>query len=211
MACWQSVFASQMFPADNPTASLIASYSVFALGFFGRPIGAFVLSPLADKLGRRSMLALTIILTGIGSLVVGLCPTYAQIGILAPIIIVAARLLQGFSAGGEFQIAIAFLNEHAPDRNRAFSASPQLVGDRSSRSLSPRVCRASRRDSIPADALASWGWRLPFLLGAALSLFGLYLRAESQRDTRLPEGRGEGEDRHRLDPRPCSRDIQRRR
>jgi MHS family alpha-ketoglutarate permease-like MFS transporter len=170
------VFASQMFPADNPTASLIASYSVFALGFFGRPIGALVLSPLADKLGRRSMLALTIILTGIGSLVVGLCPTYAQIGILAPIIIVAARLLQGFSAGGEFQIAITFLNEHAPDHGRAFSASPQLVA------IGVAILVATGVSSlttglIPAEALSSWGWRLPFLLGAALSLFGLYLRA----------------------------------
>src|SRR5580700_4386184 len=153
------VFASQMFPADNPTASLIASYSVFALGFFGRPIGALVLSPLADKLGRRSMLALTIILTGIGSLVVGLCPTYAQIGILAPIIIVAARLLQGFSAGGEFQIAITFLNEHAPDHGRAFSASPQLVA------IGVAILVATGVSSlttglIPAEALSSWGWRL---------------------------------------------------
>ena len=170
-----AVFAGQMFPSGNPTTSLIASYSAFALGFLGRPIGAFVLSPLADKVGRRSMLSLTIIITGIGSLVVGLCPTYAQIGILAPMIIVAARLLQGFSAGGEFQIAITFLNEHASDRNRAFAASPQLV------SIGVAILVATGVSSLttwifPADALASWGWRVPFLLGAALSLYGLYLR-----------------------------------
>jgi MHS family alpha-ketoglutarate permease-like MFS transporter len=170
------VFAGQMFPAGDQTASLIASYSVFALGFLGRPIGAFVLSPLADKLGRPSMLALTIILTGIGSLIVGFCPTYAQIGILAPIIIVAARLLQGFSAGGEFQIAITFLNEHAPDRNRALSASPQLVSIGLAILVATGVSSLTTR-FIPAEALASWGWRLPFLLGAALSLYGLYLRS----------------------------------
>src|SRR5689334_1939476 len=115
------VFAGQMFPASSPTASLIASFAAFAIGFLGRPIGAFVLSPLSDKYGRRNMLAATIIMTGIGSFVVALCPTYAQIGIVAPLVIVAARLLQGFSAGGEYQIAITFLNEHASSRNRAFA------------------------------------------------------------------------------------------
>ena len=108
--------------------SLIAAFSAFAIGFIGRPIGAFVLSPLADKYGRRTLLSATILMTGFGSLIIALCPTYAQIGIAAPIIIVAARLLQGFSAGGEFQIAISFLNEHAASRHRG-ADSPLLPGD----------------------------------------------------------------------------------
>ncbi len=169
------IFASQMFPVGDPTAALVASFAAFAIGFIGRPIGAFVLSPLADKFGRRLALSVTILMVGFGSLVIGICPTYAQIGIAAPIIIVAARLLQGFSAGGEFQIAITFLNEHADSRNRAFAASPQLV------SIGLAVLAASGVASlttrfIPPDALASWGWRVPFLLGAAISLYGLYLR-----------------------------------
>jgi MHS family alpha-ketoglutarate permease-like MFS transporter len=169
------IFASQMFPAGDPTAALVASYSAFAIGFIGRPIGALVLSPFADKFGRRAALSITILMVGFGSLVIGLCPTYAQIGIAAPIIIVAARLLQGFSAGGEFQIAITFLNEHADSRNRAFAASPQLV------SIGLAVLAASGVASlttqlVPPDALASWGWRVPFLIGAAISLYGLYLR-----------------------------------
>src|SRR5882724_12208028 len=169
------IFAGQMFPAGDPTAALVASFAAFAIGFIGRPIGAFVLSPLADKFGRRLALSVTILMVGFGSLIIGICPTYAQIGIAAPIIIVAARLLQGFSAGGEFQIAITFLNGHADHRNRAFAASPQLV------SIGLAVLAASGVASlttrlIPPDALASWGWRVPFLLGAAMSLYGLYLR-----------------------------------
>ncbi|MET0747130.1 MAG: MFS transporter [Rhizobium sp.] len=169
------VFAGQMFPAANATASLMASLSVFAIGFIGRPVGAFVLSPLADKYGRQKLLAATIIMTGLGSLVVGLCPTYAQIGLLAPLLIVLARLLQGFSAGGEYQIAITFLNEHASVKHRAFNASPQQV------SIGLSVLAATGVASlvthfVPPDALSAWGWRLPYLLGALLSLYGFYMR-----------------------------------
>lgn len=174
------VFAGQMFPASSAAASLIASFSAFAIGFIGRPIGAFVLSPLADTYGRRAMLSATIIMAGLGSLVIALCPTYAQIGVAAPLIIIAARLLQGFSAGGEYQIAITFLNEHASVRNRALAASPQQL------SIGLAVLAATAVASVTTgmlapDALNAWGWRVPFLIGALLSLFGLYLR------TGLPE------------------------
>ncbi|WP_439496487.1 MFS transporter [Bosea sp. (in: a-proteobacteria)] len=170
------VFAAQMFPSDDPTVSLIASFSAFAVGFLGRPIGAFILSPLADKYGRRTMLAATIIMAGIGSLLIAICPTYAQIGIAAPILIVSARLLQGFSAGGEYQIAITFLNEHASSRNRAFAASPQQLSIGIAVLVATGVASLTTR-YFPPDTLTSWGWRVPFLLGAALSIFGLYLRS----------------------------------
>ena len=170
------VFASQMFPATDPAVSLIASFSVFAVGFLGRPVGAFVLSPLADKYGRRVMLSATIIMAGLGSLVIALCPTYAQVGIAAPLLIVAARLLQGFSAGGEYQIAITFLNEHASVRHRAFAASPQQVSIGVSVLVATAVATLTTKYIAPDD-LARWGWRLPFLLGAALSLFGFWLRS----------------------------------
>ncbi|MEI2387399.1 MFS transporter [Breoghania sp. JC706] len=169
------VFSQQMFPAHDRLTSLIATYSAFAIGFAGRPIGAFVLSPMADKYGRRTMLSATIIMTCIGSLIIALCPDYATIGIAAPIVIVAARLLQGFSAGGEFQIAVTFLNEHAPARNRALAASPQMVAIGLAILVGAGV--ASLVSSVfPADLLESWGWRLPFLAGGAFALYGLYLR-----------------------------------
>jgi MHS family alpha-ketoglutarate permease-like MFS transporter len=164
-----------MFPSADATASLIASFSVFAIGFLGRPIGAFVLSPLADKYGRRTMLSATIIMAGTGGLIIAACPTYAQIGIAAPVLIVAARLLQGFSAGGEYQIAITFLNEHASSRNRAFGASPQQLSIGLSVLVATGVASLTTKYLSPED-LASWGWRVPFLIGAAMSLFGLYLR-----------------------------------
>jgi MFS family permease len=169
------IFAGQMFPTDSATASLIAAYSAFAIGFIGRPIGALVLSPLADKYGRRTLLSATILITGFGSLIIALCPTYAQIGIAAPLLVIVMRLLQGFSAGGEFQIAIAFLNEHATGRNRALAASPQLVSIGLSVLAATGVSALTTR-FIPPDALAVWGWRVPFLIGAVISLYGLYLR-----------------------------------
>ncbi|RWK47474.1 MFS transporter [Mesorhizobium sp.] len=169
------VFASQMFPSESSTASLIATYSVFAIGFAGRPIGAFILSPMADKYGRRSLLSITILMAGCGSLMIGLCPTYERIGIFAPAVIVAARLLQGFSSGGEFQIAVTFLNEHARKDRRALSASAQMVSIGLSVLVATAVAAATSW-LFAKDVLAAWGWRLPFLLGALMSLYGLYVR-----------------------------------
>jgi len=170
-----AIFAGQMFPASSAAASLIASFSAFAIGFLGRPIGAIVLCPLADKYGRRALLSATILMAGIGSLVIGLCPTYEQIGLAAPLLIVAARLLQGFSAGGETQIAIAFLNEHAPRRHRALAASPQFVVV--GLALLTAAAVASLTTSVfVQETLVSWGWRVPFLIGGVASLYGLFMR-----------------------------------
>jgi len=174
-----AVFARQMFPASSATAALIASFSAFAIGFLGRPIGAIVLCPLADKYGRRTLLSATILMAGTGSLVIGLCPTYDQIGIAAPLLIVAARLLQGFSAGGEAQIAIAFLNEHAPRRHRALAASPQymVVG----LAVLAATAVASLTTSLfTQETLTLWGWRVPFLIGGLASLYGLFMRRNLQ-------------------------------
>ncbi|MET0531245.1 MAG: MFS transporter [Microvirga sp.] len=170
-----AIFAGQMFPADNEIASLIASFSAFAIGFLGRPVGALVLCPLADKYGRRALLSATILMAGLGSLVIGLCPTYDQIGIAAPLLIVAARLLQGFSAGGEAQIAVTFLNEHAAPEHRALAASPQTIAVGLAVLAATAVTSLTTHFISPED-LAAWGWRLPFLLGGIASLYGLYMR-----------------------------------
>ena len=169
------IFASQMFPSSSPNASLIASLLAFALGFIGRPIGSFVLSPLADKYGRRALLSVTILMTGLGSLIIALCPTYASIGLAAPIVITLARLLQGFSAGGEYQIAASFLNEHASRESRALAGSPQQVAIGISVLAATGVASLTTTLFAP-DALASWGWRVPFFIGAVISLWGLYMR-----------------------------------
>ena len=170
-----SVLAANIFPSTDPAASLIASFSAFAIGFLGRPIGAVVLSPLCDKIGRRKLLSMTILLAGIGSLAIALCPDYKTIGIMAPIIISLARLLQGLSAGGEFQIAITFLNEHARPKYRAFSASPQTVciglGILTACGVAGLVTHF-----LSPHALNAWGWRVPFLVGAFMSLYGVIAR-----------------------------------
>ena len=174
------VFAQQFFPSSDRVASLIAAYAPFALGFFMRPIGSLVLSPMSDRYGRRQMLSLTIILMGIGSLIVGLTPPYSAIGVGAPILLTLARLLQGFSTGGEFQGASAFLAEHAPADRRAFVSSAQLVSIALSVLIATGVAKLTT-GAIPQPALGEWGWRVPFIIGALLSLYGVYLRL------RIPE------------------------
>jgi MHS family alpha-ketoglutarate permease-like MFS transporter len=170
-----SVFAPVIFPSGDPSVGLIQALVTFAVGFAIRPIGALVLSPLADRYGRRRMLAFTILMMGVGSLIIGLTPGYEQIGIAAPIIMLLARLLQGFSAGGEFQTASAFLVEHAKPHRRGLVGSSQLIGIGLATLLANGTA-ALITNVMPEAALQSWGWRLPFILGFVLSLFGLFLR-----------------------------------
>ncbi len=170
-----SVFAAQFFPSGNAITSLLATLATFALGFVMRPIGSIVLSPLADKYGRRRMLSLTILLMGAGSLIAAVTPSYATIGIAAPLLLLFARLLQGFSAGGEFQGAAAFLVEHAPTERRGLIGSLHLSSIGFAVLIATGVS-ALTTNFIAQPALSEWGWRIPFLIGAVLSLYGLYIR-----------------------------------
>jgi MHS family alpha-ketoglutarate permease-like MFS transporter len=171
-----SIFAGQFFPSGNATTALLATLATFALGFVMRPVGSIVLSPLADRYGRRRMLSLTVLLMGAGSLIVALTPSYASIGIAAPLILLIARMLQGFSAGGEFQGAAAFLVEHAPSNRRGVIGSLH-IGSIGFSVLIATGVSALATNFIPQPALSDWGWRVPFLIGAALSLYGLYIRS----------------------------------
>jgi MFS family permease len=175
-----TVFSSQIFAAHDDAASLLQTLATFAVGFAARPIGAVVLSPLGDKLGRKRLLSLAILMMAGGSLVIGLTPGFDTIGVLAPIVFVAARVLQGISAGAEFQSASGFVVEHAPPTRRALYGSATLISAIMG-SLCATATGALLTATLDAEALAAWGWRLPFILGAALGLVGLYLR------TRAPE------------------------
>jgi MHS family alpha-ketoglutarate permease-like MFS transporter len=176
------VFAGQIVPAQNPATSLIGVLLAYAVGFLMRPIGSIVLSPLADKYGRRRMLSLTIILMGIGSLIVAVTPPFADVGIAAPIMLLVARMLQGFSTGGEFQGSSVYLVEHAPMRSRAFVSSAQMVSIGAAILLATATATAALVTVlIPQPALAQWGWRIPFFIGALGAVYGLYMR------WRLPE------------------------
>jgi len=175
-----SVFAGQIIPANSPTTSLIAVLLTFGIGFLARPLGSILLSPMADRFGRRRMLSLTILMMGAGSLIVALTPPFAMVGIAAPISLLVARVLQGISTGGEFQGSAVFLTEHAPARSRAFGSSGQMMSIGFAILLATGTAALTTK-LIPQPALSDWGWRIPFLFGALLSLFGVYVRR------RLPE------------------------
>jgi MHS family alpha-ketoglutarate permease-like MFS transporter len=174
------VFAGQIVPAQNPATSLIGVLLAYAVGFLMRPVGSIVLSPMADKYGRRRMLSLCVILMGAGSLIVAVTPPFAAVGIAAPIMLLVARMLQGFSTGGEFQGSSVFLVEHAPAARRAFVSSAQMVSIGAA-ILAATATAALVTGLIPQPALALWGWRIPFFLGALGAVYGLYIR------WRLPE------------------------
>ncbi len=148
------VFAAQIVPASNPATSLIGVLLAYAVGFLMRPLGAIVLSPLADKYGRRQMLAATIVMMGIGSLMVALTPPFTTAGLAAPVLLLAARMLQGFSTGGEFQGSSVYLVEHAPPGRRAFASSAQMVSIGLAILIATGVAAATT-SLIPQPALAS--------------------------------------------------------
>jgi MHS family proline/betaine transporter-like MFS transporter len=170
-----TVIASQFFPSEDRVASLLATFAVFAVAFFMRPVGAFVFGHYGDTIGRRNTLAAAIIMMGIATLMIGLLPSYAQIGVLAPILLVVARLLQGFSAGGEWSGSAAFMVEYAPENKRGLYGSWQQV------SIVAGLLVGSAMGGLlgtvlSEDALNAWGWRIPFILGMVVALVGLYLR-----------------------------------
>ena len=150
--------------------------ATFGVGFVMRPVGALVLGTLADRRGRKAVLSLTILLMALGTAMIGLAPTYATVGAWAPAIIVAARLIQGFSAGGEIGGATAFLVEHAPAERRGFYAGWQQASQAAALLLGSLTGAALTGLLPPAD-LEAWGWRVPFLAGLLIAPVGLYIRA----------------------------------
>ncbi|WP_431238252.1 MFS transporter [Mycolicibacterium aichiense] len=192
-----SYISAAIFPGDTQQATLLALMT-FAVSFLVRPLGGFVWGPLGDRLGRKSVLAITIVLMAGATFLVGLVPTYATIGIWAPILLVVLRMIQGFSTGGEYGGAATFMAEYAPSRRRgvlgSFLEFGTLVGF-SIGALLMLGCSLVLGD----DQMQAWGWRLPFLVAAPLGLIGVYLRSRLE-DTpvfRELEAKGESEDQTR--------------
>src|SRR5215470_3599097 len=151
------------FPADDQTTSLLLTFGTFGLSFLIRPIGGVLLGAYADRHGRKASLLISIVLMTFGTLAVALMPTFDSIGILAPIAVITARLVQGFSAGGEFGSSTAFLVEHMPHR-RGFVASWQFASQGLSGLLGAGFGALLTAVMTPAE-LQEWGWRLPFFFG----------------------------------------------
>ena len=165
-----------IFPSHDPLVSVLASFATYGTGFLTRPIGAMVLGSYGDRRGRKAALSLTITLMALATGLTGLVPSYQAAGIWSPILLVLFRLLQGFSTGGEWGGATTFLVEYAPTGRRGLFGSLQQV----STSVAQMLAIASAlalNSAMTAPTLASWGWRLPFLLGFVLAPLGYYLRA----------------------------------
>jgi MFS transporter, MHS family, proline/betaine transporter len=168
------VIAKLFFPTGNDTVSLLVTFATFGVSFFMRPLGAIVLGAYSDRVGRKAALTLSITLMMLGTALIAFMPPYASIGLWAPAGIVLARLIQGFSAGGEFGSSTAFLVEHAPHR-RGFFSSWQVASQGLSLLLAG-VFGAALNGLLSSEQLLSWGWRLPFLFGLLIGPAGLYIR-----------------------------------
>ncbi|MEU6643534.1 MFS transporter [Saccharomonospora sp. NPDC046836] len=163
------------FPQSNPTAAVLGTLAIFAVGFVARPLGGVVFGYLGDRYGRIRIMALVILMMGVATGTIGLLPTYAQIGLVAPILLLVFRLLQGFSTGGEHSGALSFVLESAPAKHRGFwIAIIYAVTILPSLFLGFGII--ALRGLIGDDAYIEWGWRLPFLLGALLAGAGLWIR-----------------------------------
>lgn len=163
------------FPSDNPDTDLIKSFLAYGVGFIARPVGAVLIGQHGDRVGRKAALMLTIMLMAAGTLLIAIAPTYAAIGLGAPLILLAGRLLQGLSAGGEIGGATAFLMEHAPVEKRGIFAS-WLQATMAMSNILGAVIGLSVTALLDPQQMSAFGWRIPFLVGLLIAPIGLYLR-----------------------------------
>jgi len=177
------VFARVVFGGDEVSAAL-SSFAVFAVGFFLRPLGGLLIGSLADRWGRKNTLTLTILTMGLGSLVLAVSPTYAQVGLLAPVVFVFGRLVCGLSVGGEYAANTTFLVESAPRGRRGLYSSFQYVSTTVGQLVASGVA-ALLAAGLSDEALASYGWRIGFAIGAVVALVGLVIRRSAE-ETRAP-------------------------
>ena len=168
-------FAPVFFPAGNDTVQLLQSAAVFAIGFFMRPIGAWVMGVYADRRGRKAGLTLSVTLMCTGSLIIACTPGYATIGLGAPALLLLARMIQGLSVGGEYGSSATYLSEMATAKHRGFWSSFQYVTLISGQLLALMLLIGLQKTLTP-DQLAAWGWRVPFFVGAALAVIVFWLR-----------------------------------
>jgi MFS family permease len=169
------VFPKIFFPQSNPTAATVASFATFGVGYVARPIGSFILGHLGDRFGRKPVLIGTLLLMGLSTFLVGCLPTYDSVGLLAPVLLVLLRLLQGLSAAGEQAGANSMSFEHSPNNRRGFFTSWTLSGTQGGQVLAPAVFLPLAA-LLSEEQLLSWGWRIPFLLSAVVVAAGYVIR-----------------------------------
>ncbi len=170
-----AIIGKVFFPSGNTTLELLSSFGTFAVAFLARPFGGFFFGPLGDKIGRQKVLAATILMMAGSTFAVGILPGYASIGFWAPVVLVAARLIQGFSTGGEYGGAATFMAEYSPDHRRGYYCSWLAFGTLAGFALGAGLVTIFTF-ALSSDAMNSWGWRIPFLAAGPLGIVGVYLR-----------------------------------
>ena len=187
------VFNQLFFPPGNPTAGTLAAYATFAAGFVARPVGGVIFGHFGDRVGRKTMLVITLLLMGIATFAIGLLPTYQQVGLWAPALLLALRVLQGIGLGGEWGGAVLMAVEHAPEGRRGFFGSWPQVGVPAGLLLGT-VAFSILSIALPEEAFLTWGWRAAFLSSAVLVAVGMYIRLqilESPAFKEVKESQGE--------------------
>jgi MHS family shikimate/dehydroshikimate transporter-like MFS transporter len=170
------VFPKLFFPSSNPSLSAIASFGTLGVGYFARPLGAAIFGHFGDRFGRKAMLAMTIVIMGLGTFLIGLLPTYSQIGVAAPVLLVLLRLFQGVGLGGEWGGAVLMVVENAPTRNRGLLGSAVQLGYPFGTLAATGVF--ALLSGAPEGDFLSWVWRVPFLISILLAGVGLYIRLQ---------------------------------
>jgi MHS family shikimate/dehydroshikimate transporter-like MFS transporter len=186
------VFNQLFFPNVDPLTGTLAAFGTYAVGFVARPVGGVIFGHFGDRVGRKSMLVLTLVIMGVATFMIGLLPTYEHIGVWAAVALIVLRIAQGFGVGGEWGGAVLMAVEHAPARTRGFYGSWPQLGVPAGLLLSTAVFAVFAR--LPPEDFLSWGWRVPFLLSVVLVVVGLVIRLkllETPSFTRLKETRTE--------------------
>ncbi|HEX2606387.1 MAG TPA: MFS transporter [Flavisolibacter sp.] len=175
-AAFAIYFSPVFFPNSNPTAQLLNTAGIFAVGFFMRPIGGWLFGSLADKAGRKKAMTLSVLLMSFGSLLIACSPTYASIGIAAPALLFIARMIQGLSVGGEYGTSATYLSEMATHQRKGFYSSFQYVTLIGGQLFALGIQLILQRLILTDAQLHQWGWRIPFFIGALLSVVAFYIR-----------------------------------
>jgi MHS family proline/betaine transporter-like MFS transporter len=176
------MIGDQFFPAKDPMTSLLWAVGTFGIGFFMRPLGAMMIGAYADRVGRRAAMTRTTWMMALGTAALGLCPSFASIGVIAPLVVIAGRSLQGFAVGGDIGVAATFVMEAGPVSRRGYRVSWQLASQGAAALLGATLGVLLTSTVSPA-ALASWGWRIPFLIGLLIAPVGLYVRRRLREDS----------------------------
>ncbi|MFZ5869907.1 MAG: MFS transporter [Actinomycetota bacterium] len=191
------VFGQVFFPEGDELTGTLLSFATFAVGFVARPVGGVVFGHFGDRLGRKKLLVLSLLMMGVATFAIGLLPTYAQVGAVAPVLLTVLRLVQGFALGGEWGGAVLIVSEHGDKSRRGFWASWPQAGAPGGQLLANGVLALLAAFQSP-EAFLSWGWRIPFLLSAVLVFVGLYVRLQVEESPVFAEAQRRAEQRAAL-------------